>query len=241
VLFRWQGWGTAVFTVLYLGSVSFYLFKRCARLSRAGWFWLGITLLTGLSIALWDASELAPYRALFIFCSAVYWVLCATGNLLSGKTGDRLPLDGINAVLFIPARNFGNQYKSLGYLGRADKSDTKKALPVILGIALAVIILVILIPLLLEADSGGFAKIIDALSKKISIKSTAVINFLIYLVPAIPAAAYIFGLASGSASKRGTDTFKAEGLDKASLNPYIAAATFICGALPSSFFISYLS
>ena len=77
--------------------------KKGAVIPFAGWFWSAATVLTGLSYALVENQGLEPFRSLFLFCSAVYFILFATKCLLSGKTGNLLFLDGLNRRIFDPA------------------------------------------------------------------------------------------------------------------------------------------
>ncbi len=239
----WQGWGVAVFTTLYLASVSVYLMKKGARFDKAAWFWLAVTGLTGLSFALWTENELAFYRALFLFCSAVYWVLSATKRQIAGRTGDRLFLDGVNAALVIPFRNFGNQYKSVALFGRKEKSAQKKVFPVLLGIVLALIVMAAVIPLLIEADSGGFSRIVNSLLEYFSFETMTFVEFALYIVVAIPVAAYLFGLVSGCSSGKGTDAFRAESVDRAveSIRVLPPATVYAVLSMVSALYIVFIS
>jgi hypothetical protein len=210
VLVAVQGWGTAVFTTVFLASVLAYLRVKSIRMTRASWFWFAVTLLTGWSFALWDDVGIMPLRNVFLFCAAVYWIAASTGVLIAGKTGNLLLLDGINSVLVIPFRNFINQYRAFGAFRSGVEKGRKKALPVILGIVLAIIILFIVTPQLLRADSGGFSRLMKRLVDLFSFDWSTILEFLFYAFLALPTAAYLFGLLSGGVSKRGTDAFKAE-------------------------------
>ena len=214
VLTSFFGWGAAVFTVVYLGSVLLYLLKKGVRLSAESWFWFAVTALTGLSLALWNNIGLIPLRSMFLFCAAVYWVLSATSSQISGQTSNLLFLDGLNAVCVIPFRNYINQYRALSIFKRIRESR-KKTLPIILGIVLALVVLLIVTPQLLRADSGGFNNLIMGLLDLFRVDWPKVLEVLLYFLLAVPTAAYLFGLVSGSAVKRGTDTFTLEKAGKA--------------------------
>jgi len=214
VLTSVQGWGAAVFTTVYLAYVLAYLLIKGVVLPKASWFWFGVTLLTGWSFALWDNAGIAPLRNLFLFCAAVYWVMSAVSALIAGKTGNLLLLDGINGVLVIPFRNYINQYRAFGALKGSRKKD-KKALSVIIGIVLALVLLLIVTPQLLKADSGGFSRLMRHILNLFRIDWWGILEFLLYCVLAVPTAAYIFGLLSGGAHRRGTDAFKADKTERA--------------------------
>jgi hypothetical protein len=215
VLGATHGWGVAVFTAVFLASVSLYLLKKGVRFSAASWFWLIVTLLTGISFALWNENGLMPLRNLFLFCAAVYWVLCATNIQLAGKTGNYLILDVINGVLIVPFRNFINQYISLGVFRSGRVKTGKKGLSILLGVFIAIAVLFFVTPQLLAADSGGFHSLLKDVIEFFTFDTTKLLEFLVYCIPAIPVAAYMFGLVSGGAHKKGVKTFQAEKTDRA--------------------------
>ena len=128
VLAATQGWGIAAFTAVYLASTLLYFIKKGVRPVAASWFWFAVTLLTGLSFALWADIGLGPLRSLFLFCSSVYWVLSAASVQVAGKTGNLLFLDGLNALFVIPFSNFLNQYKAFAWLRGERQRDAKKGL-----------------------------------------------------------------------------------------------------------------
>ncbi|MDD4767695.1 MAG: DUF4173 domain-containing protein [Desulfotomaculaceae bacterium] len=208
VLFAWQGWGVTLFTLVFCGSVTWYMQKKGVQVPRAGWFWLAVVLLLGLSFSLWTNNGLAPLTGLLLFCSAVYWILCATGLLIQGKTSDLLLLDGYNALLVIPFSNFGCQYKGLALLGSSKLVRGRQVFSIALGLFLAFIVAAMVLPLLMAADSGGFAKIINGLLDGFRGLGEKFWETFWQLVLAVPIAAYIFGLVAGSVHKRGAGLFE---------------------------------
>ncbi|ATW25433.1 DUF4153 domain-containing protein [Candidatus Formimonas warabiya] len=208
VLFSWQGWGVALFTLAYCGSVTLYFLKKGVHISRAGWFWLTVVVLTGISFALWTNNGLEPWRSLLLFCSAVYWVLCATGLPLLGKTSNWLGLDGFNGLFVIPLTNFACQYKSLAFLGSNKKAEGRQIFSIGLGLLLTLIVGGMVLPLLMAADSGGFSKITGGILTYLQGMRKEIFQLFFYGILAIPIAAYIFGLVSGSVHKRGCDILK---------------------------------
>ncbi len=208
VLFSWQGWGVTLFTLVYCGSVTWYLLKKGVHIPRSGWLWLAVIVLIGLSFSLWSNNGFAPLQGLLLFCSAVYWILSATGLLILGKTSNLIVLDGYNALLGIPFSNFGCQYKGLAVLGSNQRGRGKEIFPIALGLFLSLIVAIVVLPLLMEADSGGFAKIMNGILTAFRGIGEGFGETFWELILAIPIAAYIFGLAAGSAHKRGTDLFE---------------------------------
>lgn len=208
VLFSWQGWGVTLFTLGYCSTVTLYFLKKGVHLTRAAWFWLAVVMLTGISFCLWNNNGLEPWRSLLLFCSAVYWVICAAGVQIMGKTSNLALLDGFNALLVIPFGNINSQYKSLAFLGRNKKTEGKQVFSIALGLFLTLIVAVMVVPLLMAADSGGFAKIISGFSNIFRGFNQEIGELLWHVLLAIPIAAYLFGLVAGSVHKKGTDNFK---------------------------------
>ena len=205
VLFSWQGWGVTLFTLAFCSSVTVYLLKKGIHMPKAGWFWLAVVMLIGLSFSLWTNNGLAPLHGLMLFGSAVYWILCAAGLLILGKTGDLILWDSYNALLVIPFSNFGCQYKGLAFLGKNNYlAGGRQLFSIALGLLLSLIVAAMVLPLLMEADSGGFAKIVNGILTGFRGIGAGFWELFRDIVLAIPIAAYIFGLVAGGAHKRGT-------------------------------------
>ncbi len=209
VLTSLSGWGITVFTGAFISAVLTYFHVKSVKPRGEAWFWLGITALVGLSFAIWDAPGLSGVRTLFLACAAVYAVLSASGLQLLGKSSNFLLLDGLNATIIIPFRNFANQYRALGTLKSAEEKRGK-AISIVVGIMLAIVALLIVLPTLMRADGGGFSQFVGRVLDWFRIDWAQIGEFLLYCLLAIPTAAYLFGLVSGAAVRRGTDTFTAD-------------------------------
>ena len=206
VLFSWQGWGVTAFTIGYCGAVILYLIKKGMHITSAGWFWCAVVALSGLSYTAFSDSGLEPWRSFFLLCSAMYFVISATGRPLLSKTSNWLLLDGINAMFVIPFQNFGCQYKSLSALGGKKRGGSRQIFSIVLGLILAFIVLAMVFPLLMRADSGGFYKITSRITDFFQWINDA--TLFLEIILAIPIAAYLFGLIAGCAHKRGCQTIK---------------------------------
>jgi hypothetical protein len=212
VLISWQGWGVSLFTVLYGAFVTTYLRRKNIPIHQESWFWLGILQLTGLSYALWQANGLKPWRELLLFCTAVYWVLSATGMTLLKTTSDWLPLDFLHGLVAVPFRNLGSQYKSMAAAGLSGGYSKKKFWSIGLGVILALLVVVAVLPLLIAADSGGFAAIARWMMTPVRRAGTEGFFLFLQIMFAIPTAAYIFALVAGSAHRRGNSSYKQDGM-----------------------------
>ncbi len=238
-----QGWGIAVFTAVYLGAVLFYLIKKGVRPGAASWFWFAVTLLTGLSFVLWANIGLGPLRNLFLFCSAVYWVISASSVQVAGKTSNYLFLDALNAVFVIPFCNFLNQYKAFSWHKGEKKRDAKKAFGILLGIIFALIALLIVTPQLIAADSGGFNGLINKVVDFFRLDWPIIGEILLYCFLAVPTAAYLFGLVSGSMHRRKTGVFTPEKAEKtvSSMRVMPSATAFIVLGTVSALYIVFIA
>ena len=214
VLFYWQGWSVTFFTAGYLSAITMYFRKKGVLITGEGWFWLAVTALNGISFSLWNNHGLEPWRSLLLFFSAVYWVIYTTGLPLMGKTSNFIGLDFLNGLLNVPFKNFDTQFKSFAFLGRKKTATVGKVFSIALGIAFALIIGGMVLPLLLEADSGGFAKITSSCLQYLQSMRNEIAELIFHLIIAIPTAAYIFGLVAGSVHKRSCFPFKKDNLEK---------------------------
>jgi len=227
----WQGWGVTVFTIGYCFAVIMYLIKKGVQIPRSGYFWLTVVVFTGMNYSLYANNGLEPWRSLFLFCSAVYFVMCSTGQLILYKTSNFLLLDGINGVFVIPFKNFGCQYKSLSSTKQIKRSFGKQVLSIILGLILALLVTGMVLPLLMRADSGGFSKIANGIYEYYRWVQNQFMDIISNVILAIPISAYIFGLVAGCAHKRNSRTFKNEGLQYAAESVRVLTLTTVYTAL----------
>ena len=245
---RWMlssiyGWGIAVFTAAFLASGLLYFLKKGVRPGKASWFWLSVTLLTGLSFAFWTNIGLQPLRNMFLLASGIYWVISTTAVQVAGKTGNYLFLDGLNALFVIPFNNLFNQYKAFKWCSSEKKNGGKKAFNILLGIVLALIALLIVTPQLAAADGGTFSILLDKFLSLFRLDWWEIGEFLFYCFLAVPTAAYLFGLISGSAHKRKTGVFTTEKAAKtaSSMRVLPSATTFIVLGAVCALYILFIA
>jgi hypothetical protein len=227
VLFSWQGWGVAVFTISYCLAITMYLMKKGISMTRSGFFWLAAVILIGISYFLYANNGLEPWRSLFLFCAAVYYVICASGRLILCNTGNWLLLDGINGVFVIPFKNFTCQYKSLSSRQYIKGSIGKQVFSIALGLLLALLVAGMVLPLLMSADSGGFSKIAKVIYEYYQWVQDQFMDIIFDGILAVPISAYIFGLAAGCAHNRGCSTFKKEGVQYAAESVRVLAGATV--------------
>lgn len=227
----WQGWGVTVFTIGYCIAVTMYLIKRGVAIPHSAYFWLIVVLFTGISYSLYANYGLEPWRDLFLFCAAVYYVICATQQQILGKTSNFLLLDGINALFGIPFKNFGCQFKSLSTSKHIKKSWGKQISSIVLGLLLALLVVGMVLPLLMRADSGGFSRIARGIHEYYQWVQTQFMDIIVNIILAIPISAYIFGLVAGCAHKRYCQSFKKESIEYTAQSIRIINPTTVYTAL----------
>ncbi|NLM42959.1 MAG: DUF4173 domain-containing protein [Clostridiales bacterium] len=215
VFFSWQGWGVSVFTIAYSLSITIYFRKKGINIPVSAYFWLASIILIGISYSLYMNKGLEPWRSLLLFCSAVYYVIIASGRLILSNTSNWIFLDGVNGLLVIPFKNFGCQYKSLSLFQYKKKGLIKQILSVALGLLLALSVTGMVFPLLMRADSGGFYIIASHMYEFYQRIQNHFMNTIVNIILAIPVAAYLFGLVAGCAHGRGCKTFKRENIQYA--------------------------
>jgi hypothetical protein len=189
-----------------------YLKKKGICISRSGFFWLTAVVLSGISYSLYGNNGLEPWRSLFLFCASVYFVLTATGQLIQGNTSNWFLLDGVNGLFVIPFKNFGCQHKSLSLHQYIKRNSGRQFLSIILGVLLALMVIGMILPLLMKADSGGFSRIANGIYEYYRWVQNQFTDSILHSILAVPIAAYIFGLVAGCTHKRGCSTFKREGI-----------------------------
>lgn len=221
-------WDLSVFTLFYVLIVLMYLWAKNICPPKESWFWLAVVLAIGLPIAFW--SVLYVFQILALMAAAAYWTLSASGRLLlGGKTSQWIFFDGWNAFAAVPFGNFGSQIRVL--LDRQQENGQEKKerpiLAMLLGLALAVPALVIILPLLSNADAG-FEHLLGGVAQYIK---DHLLFVLLRAVFAIPVAFYLYGLIFGGITGEKTDMIHVEQLKEAGLKikrvPYVAACTVL--------------
>jgi len=205
VFLAWAGYGVAVFTTLYCGAVAGYLTKKNAFHAKEGIFWFAIVWLTGMSYALTTSDSTEPWRSLFLMSTATYAIVAATKNLILDRTERYWPIDLFNAGLMIPFKNMDLQTKVIYQATKDKRQKSHVVFSVLLGVAGFVIISMVLMPLLLSADSGGFEKMTRGFDHVIQWFQEAFSFNIMNMLLAIPVGIYLYGLIVGSAKHRHTD------------------------------------
>lgn len=221
-------WDLSLFTLFYALVVLMYLWAKDVRPPKESWFWLAVLLAIGVPYAFW--SVLYGFQVLALMGAAAYWTLSASGRLLqNGATSQWIFFDGWNAFAAVPFGNFGSQVRVLMNRGK-EETQEKEDHPlgaVLLGIVLVIPVLIIILPLLSNADAG-FERMVGGIVDYIR---EHLLLVLIRGVFAVPVSFYLYGLIFGGISGRKTDTVRTEKLAAAGRQvkrvPYVAACTVL--------------
>lgn len=191
------GLGITLDALVFLFSALGYM-KLCGvRLGKAAYAYFGLCVLSSLQFFLFSNEAIKYCNFLFLFAVTVYWVGAASSNRLENRLGSFFTSDLLNQSLLIPFANFGCYSKVLkGLMGREKRSKTLSA--VLIGIILSLPVLIIVLPLLVQADVT-FRTLMQDLFNHI----WEFVFRILWPVPfAILTAFFLFGLLYGNLQKR---------------------------------------
>ena len=171
---------------------------------RAGWFWLAVVLLIGLSFSLWTNNGLFPARPV-VLQRRVLDPVCRR-LLILGKPAICFYWTAIMLCWLFPSVISAASIRA-GLLGN-DKLPGKTGFLYSIRFILNLYCGGHGFTLLLAADGGGFAKLINGILDGFRGMGDKFWETFWQLILAVPVAAYIFGLVAGSAHKRGACSFE---------------------------------
>ena len=203
------GFGVTVFTVLFF-LLAFGYFRAAGICPpKESYWWLGVSLLSGINFSLFDQELLKFFNLLFLMACVVYWIADCTETRLEKKLGSFFTADLVNQFFRVPFLNFGCGFSILGKTAAKSKGS-RTLISVFVGILVAIPLLLVVISLLISADTT-FEGLVLKISDKISDQAS---RFVARLVPAILVGCYFFGLLFGNIKKRRVDTVTAEVVEK---------------------------
>jgi hypothetical protein len=212
VFFEFRGFGVALFTMFFCVTAMIYLVRKDIFKMKPGLFWMGAVLFVGLSYGVYDNTGLRPWSNLFLICGAAYAVTAAAGRLIGGQTGAWFFMDGVISMVRTPFRHFDLQVRAFAQFFTQKKTNHRQIISILMAFILSGLIFLLVVPLLLSADSGGFSNIIGGLLEQFDwLKEEAMFNVM-NLILAIPVSLYFFGLLAGNYYWRDAEALKLENL-----------------------------
>lgn len=154
----WKSWqydflfNISGFVLLYIAVVSLYCFVKGFHINGEKIFWTMILLGVGVPYGYYSIMPLNQLGMLAVV--GAYWTLVMTDALVSdGKTSSWVLLDIWYALIILPLSNFLCQMRVL-LKSLFHKSEKKTGAMILLGIGISLPVLVIILPVLSQADAG---------------------------------------------------------------------------------------
>jgi hypothetical protein len=203
------GSGVPAFTAAYAAAVLFYArHKKIKPLKESGFWLIVMAAVSSSYIFVWNKS-LMLFNALFLRMVMVYFAAVVFGTLIGGGTGNFVFFDGISHFLIVPFGNFTAQWKAV--MKKSGKGNFwKPVLQAAAGILIAVPLFMIVLSLLMSADSG-FEKLLE---KIFDFTGADAGGHILAVILSLPLGCYLYGLLYGCANRRCTDRFSRESVLK---------------------------
>lgn len=151
--------GLSMFSILYIITVLAYAGLKKFSITGEKIFWTLILL--GISLPYGFYSVFDFGQTLMIFLVAAYWTLVITEGLLwKGQTSSWILLDGWNGLIALPILNFLCQIRLIFQIFSEKREEKKDWRMVLLGILISIPALLVIIPILSQADTG-FRSLVD--------------------------------------------------------------------------------
>lgn len=151
--------GLSMFSILYIITVLAYAGLKKFPITGEKIFWTLILL--GISLPYGFYSVFDFGQTLMIFLVAAYWTLVITEGLLwKGQTSSWILLDGWNGLIALPILNFLCQIRLIFQIFSEKREEKKDWRMVLLGILISIPALLVIIPILSQADTG-FRSLVD--------------------------------------------------------------------------------
>ena len=153
--------GLSMFSILYIITVLAYAGLKKFPITGEKIFWTLILL--GISLPYGFYSVFDFGQTLMIFLVAAYWTLVITEGLLwKGQTSSWILLDGWNGLIALPILNFLCQIRLIFQIFSEKREEKKDWRMVLLGILISIPALLVIIPILAQADTE-FRSLVDTI------------------------------------------------------------------------------
>lgn len=233
-----KGYGVTLFTIAFTIGILLYARSKQVTFSAESWFWMTIMLLCSLPFALWPAGILHIWQVLLLLGSATYWCACLFNTLIKQKTSNFLLFDFFNQAFLLPFHNLRLPFEFKNTFPESNvshKITVKHIVSAIIGLLLCIPFLAIVLPLLLNADAGGFKSILLKMQDVFHILPPLNIGtFILQFIISIPIIWYFACMFLSSANKRRTNYINLSTIEKAKTSmriiPKTTIAVFLCVA-----------
>lgn len=153
--------GLSMFSILYIITVLAYAGLKKFPITGEKIFWTLILL--GISLPYGFYSVFDFGQTLMIFLVAAYWTLVITEGLLwKGQTSSWILLDSWKGLIALPILNFLCQIRLIFQTFSEKREEKKDWRMVLLGILISIPALLVIIPILAQADTE-FRSLVDTI------------------------------------------------------------------------------
>ena len=153
--------GLSMFSILYIITVLAYAGLKKFPITGEKIFWTLILL--GISLPYGFYSVFDFGQTLMIFLVAAYWTLVITEGLLwKGQTSSWILLDSWNGLIALPILNFLCQIRLIFQTFSEKREEKQDWRMVLLGILISIPALLVIIPILAQADTE-FRSLVDTI------------------------------------------------------------------------------
>lgn len=158
VEFNWYGPKVAVYGLSYIALIFGICYFKKVKPLKESFYWLAIMFLTLLSYVIWEFHVMLVWQFLLLWSVTIYWSVTMFQGLLSGKTENTIVLDIVNIFFIVPAQNTKLIFLTIKQMikpknGGQQQVLNKNVIAVIVGVVCTVPVLMIILPLLIQADA----------------------------------------------------------------------------------------
>ena len=194
-------WCFPVFCALFCAMAEW--FYRGTPRADESWFWLGCLAVTALAATFGENRVWEGYTPLFTHAFAVYYVLCRSGRLLEGESGQLLPLDALFGLIVFPFKHLFLRIRTVSFALTHRKTGEETHPAAWAAMAVGALLALGLLALAVRELSGADAAF-DAWTQKLlgvfqwRLNEQTLWNVLLSL----PVGAYLFGLIAGTGREK---------------------------------------
>jgi hypothetical protein len=202
--------GVSLFILLICGVTLPYLNKRGRGQSRESRICLAVLGLICVQFAVFDTNPLQFFNLVFAALVYLYLLSVSCGTRIAGKLSAYTVFDMAAQCFAVPFGNIDALFCGFSRSVREMRRG-KEFVAAALGLLVFLPLLAIVLSLLTEADDA-FGALWSAILRQLRLSS--LVEYAIEFVLGIPVAAYLYGAAFGNATRRRTETLKAETLSQ---------------------------
>lgn len=203
------GVGTTIFALCFYVVAIPYLYHNGAVFRVGSCIMLTVLFLSAVSFSVFSDPFLRVWNLLYLILGTAYWVGMVTQKRIGNNLGQYLFSNGMEQLFYVPFKYFAESFCALFSAPKKKRKHTT-LLSVLLGLLIAIPLLVIVIWLLMSADSNFRRMIGTVIADLIRFFP----RFLLRLPFAMLVGGYLFGLLYGSTHWKGDQNARAQKVEQ---------------------------